>query len=67
MEALVRDKGAVVGFEPHDIHAMFKEMDVDGSGEVSFQEFEAWYVTSQHKQFKILQAADRDSDADSVE
>ncbi|KAJ9524954.1 hypothetical protein QJQ45_005852 [Haematococcus lacustris] len=33
---------AVVGFEPHDIHAMFKEMDVDGSGEVSFQEFEAW-------------------------
>ncbi|GFH08605.1 uncharacterized protein HaLaN_03591 [Haematococcus lacustris] len=58
---------AVVGFDPHDIHAMFKEMDVDGSGEVSFQEFEAWYVTSQHKQFKILQAADRDSDADSVE
>lgn len=33
---------ARAGFEPEECASMFQEIDRDGSGEVSFQEFEAW-------------------------
>ena len=41
---------------------MFKEIDVDGSGEVTFDEFQLWYIANERKQAKIMMQQSKDSD-----
>lgn len=43
---------------------MFNEIDRDGSGEVSYEEFEQWFVQHNTRQLKVLRDADKDSDLD---
>lgn len=52
----------LLGFSPEEVVTMFKEIDQDGSGEISYDEFEAWYVNNHRKQMRVLQDAERDSD-----
>mmetsp|Transcript_23288 Transcript_23288/g.59529 ORF Transcript_23288/g.59529 Transcript_23288/m.59529 type:complete len:329 (-) Transcript_23288:462-1448(-) len=57
---------ALIGFDEAEAASMFKEIDKDGSGEVSYQEFEFWYINHHKKQAKLLSEADRDSDLDDI-
>jgi hypothetical protein len=41
---------------------MFVEIDVDGSGEVSFEEFQVWFVSNEQKKAQLLRDTNRDSD-----
>mmetsp|Transcript_12665 Transcript_12665/g.34579 ORF Transcript_12665/g.34579 Transcript_12665/m.34579 type:complete len:373 (+) Transcript_12665:137-1255(+) len=50
------------GFDPKETAVMFKEIDRDGSGEVSYEEFELWYVNAQRRARKISRDAGKDSD-----
>ena len=58
----------ITGFEEEEAGEIFDSVDGDGSGEISFQEFELWYSNNSHlilKQEETLRKAENeDSDED---
>lgn len=50
------------GYTEEYANQMFREIDSDGSGEVTFDEFRLWYIGNNMKQEKIMRDADKDSD-----
>ena len=50
------------GYSEEDAFKMFHEIDADGSGECSFEEFQLWYISNERKQAKLMKEADRESD-----
>jgi Ca2+-binding EF-hand superfamily protein len=53
-----------IGCSSDDSVAVFKEIDIDGSGEVSFQEFKSWFFENEKHARVILSANDSDGDDD---
>jgi len=49
-------------YSEEDAKKMFVEIDVDGSGEVSFEEFQVWFVSNEQKKAQLLRDTNRDSD-----
>lgn len=57
---------ALAGFSEEESAEIFQEIDLDKSGEVSFVEFEMWYLQNARQiqaTERLLENADRDSDA----
>ena len=55
----------IAGFEEEEAGSIFDRVDADESGEISYEEFVAWYVDNSHmivKSEEILQDADKDDD-----
>lgn len=50
------------GFTHDESQAMFDKIDVDRSGEVSFDEFKAWYVNQPRMNARVLKDADKESE-----
>jgi Ca2+-binding EF-hand superfamily protein len=50
------------GYSEEYADQMFREIDTDGSGQVTFDEFRLWYVNNAMKQARIMRDAEKDSD-----
>lgn len=55
----------IAGFEEEEAGSIFDQVDADGSGEISFTEFQQWYVDHSHlivKSQEILRDAEKDDE-----
>lgn len=50
------------GFTHDESQVMFDKIDADRSGEVSFDEFKAWYVNQPRMNARVLIEADQESE-----
>ena len=61
-EEFVYAMSTTAEFTEEEAMTMFKEIDADGSGEVTFDEFQTWWIANERKKHSIMKQADKDSD-----